>query len=114
MLTKEKAHDIFTRLKKFSTADEVEAQIYGGHSALTRFANNTIHQNVAEQDRWLSVRVAQDQKTARATTNRFDPDSIRRAGNSLITAISSARWARRPALRCANRSFKNCLYSAKL
>ena len=45
--------------------------------ALTRFANNTIHQNVAEQDRWISVRVALDHRTARATTNRFDPDSIR-------------------------------------
>ena len=41
-------------------------------SALTRFANNTIHQNVAEQAQWLSVRVQLDQKTARATTNRFD------------------------------------------
>ncbi len=50
MLTKEKASDIFSRLKKFSTADEVEALIYGGHSALTRFANNTIHQNVAEEN----------------------------------------------------------------
>ena len=31
----------------------------GAHrAALTRFANNAIHQNVAEQDRWLSVRVA--------------------------------------------------------
>jgi predicted Zn-dependent protease len=78
MLTKEKAHDIFTRLKKFSTADEVEAQIYGGHSALTRFANNTIHQNVAWENVVVSVRTAFGTRTARATTNKVDDESLKR------------------------------------
>src|SRR5580692_2792281 len=70
----------------------VEA-LFGAHcGALTRFANNTIHQNVAEQDRWISVRVAIDQKTARATTNRFEPDSIRAAvSQALALARSAAR-----------------------
>ena len=49
MLTKDQAADIFEKLRKYSTADEVEVLIYGGKSALTRFANNTIHQNVAEE-----------------------------------------------------------------
>ena len=31
----------------------------------------------------------------------------------LITAISSANRARRPAFRCTNRSFRNCRYSTK-
>jgi PmbA protein len=71
---------------------DVEA-LFGAHTgALTRFANNTIHQNVAEQDRWISVRVAIDQKTARATTNRFHPDSIRAAvSQALALARSAAR-----------------------
>ncbi len=71
---------------------DVEA-LFGAHTgALTRFANNIIHQNVAEQDRWISVRVAIDQKTARATTNRFDPDSIRAAvSQALALARSAAR-----------------------
>src|SRR5580700_8193837 len=69
---------------------EVEA-LFGAHcAALTRFANNTIHQNVAEQDRWISVRVALDHRTARATTNRFDPDSIRGA---VAQALALARSA---------------------
>src|SRR6266849_4765725 len=41
-------------------------------------------------------------------------DSIRRAGNSRITAISSDNRARRPAFRCAKRSLRNCAYSARL
>jgi glycerate-2-kinase len=47
MLSNEQAVDIFERIKKLSAGDEVEVLFSGGHFALTRFANNTIHQNVA-------------------------------------------------------------------
>ena len=77
MLTKDKAQDTFDRAKKFATADEIELLISGGRNALTRFANNTIHQNVAEENYVLSVRTVFDGRTARATTNRFDDESIR-------------------------------------
>ena len=82
MLTPDRIHDILSRIQKFSSADEVEAIIAGGRSALTRFANNTIHQNVAEEGYVVSVRVAFDGKTARATTNRFDDESLKRAVQS--------------------------------
>jgi PmbA protein len=78
MLTREKAAEIFEKIKKFSTSDEVEAVIYGGKSALTRFANNTIHQNVTEENYSISVRTAFGGRTARATTNKFDNDSLKR------------------------------------
>src|SRR5438445_9141681 len=77
MLTKDKAGEIFDKIKKHSTADEVECLFYGGHSALTRFANNTIHQNVAEENYGVSVRTVFGGRTARATTNRFDEESVR-------------------------------------
>ena len=38
MLTHDQAADIFSRIKKHSSADEVECLFYGGRSALTRFA----------------------------------------------------------------------------
>ena len=78
MLTKDKAQDTFDRVKKFATAPEVEVLIAGGKNALTRFANNTIHQNVAEENYVVSVRTAFDGRTARATTNQFDDESLRR------------------------------------
>jgi PmbA protein len=78
MLDKNKAADIFGKIKKYSSADEVEALVYGGHSALTRFANNTIHQNVAEENYVVSVRTAFDGRTARATTNKLDDESLKR------------------------------------
>jgi len=82
MLSEERIHDIFSRIQKFSSADEIEAIIAGGRSALTRFANNTIHQNVAEEGYVVSIRVALDGKTARATTNRLDDESLKRAVQS--------------------------------
>src|SRR5580700_6691951 len=78
MLTDDQAADIFDRIKKLSTADETEVFISGGRFALTRFANNTIHQNVAEENHVVSVRTVFGGRTARATTNKFDNESLRR------------------------------------
>jgi PmbA protein len=78
MLTQEKAGDIFDRVKNLSTADEVEVFLSGGKFSLSRFANNTIHQNVAEENHTLSVRTAFGGRTARASTNKFDDESLRR------------------------------------
>ena len=78
MLGKDLASDIFDRIRKLSSADEVEAIFYGGRSALTRFANNTIHQNVAEENVAVSVRTVFGGGTARASTNKFDDESLRR------------------------------------
>ena len=78
MLTKELAADLFSRIQKHSTADEVEAYFYGGHSALTRFANNVIHQNVADENYGVSVRTTFGGRTARASTNKLDEASLKR------------------------------------
>ena len=78
MLSQEQATDIFERIRKHSTADEVEVLFYGGHSALTRFANNVIHQNVAEQNEGVSVRTSFGGRTARASTNKLDDESLKR------------------------------------
>ena len=86
MLDKVRCQEIFADLLRFSDADETELLIGGGGSALTRFANNTIHQNVAEEGYSLSVRTSDGQRTARATTNKFDSESLRRvvAESSLL------------------------------
>lgn len=77
MLTRERAKDIFRKVLKYSTADETEAFITSASHSLTRFANNSIHQNVAEEGMTLSVRAVVEQRTARASTNKLDESSIR-------------------------------------
>jgi predicted Zn-dependent protease len=78
MLDKDRIHDIFARIRRLSSADELELMVSGGRSALTRFANNVITQNVAEENAEASLRVVFDGRTARAGTNRFDEESLRR------------------------------------
>ena len=82
MLTQDQAADIFDRINKLSSADEVEVLFSGGCFALTRFANNSIHQNVAEENHVVSVRTVFGGRTARAFTNKFDDDSLRRVVES--------------------------------
>lgn len=77
MLTREQASDIFDRVRRFSSADALEVLFSGGRFALTRFAENTIHQNVAEENHIISVRSVFDGRTARAITNKFDDESLR-------------------------------------
>jgi PmbA protein len=79
---------IAERVLKLSDADETEVDIGATVDALTRFANNTIHQNVAEHTVSISVRAVVDGRTARASTNKSDDESLRRA---VASAVSLAR-----------------------
>jgi predicted Zn-dependent protease len=82
MLDQNRAEQIFAKVKKFSSTPDVEVIFSSTNFSLTRFANNTIHQNVSEVNEVASIRAAMDGKTARATTNRFDDDSLKRAVQS--------------------------------
>ena len=69
--------DTVLRLARSTRAAETEVHIDEVADNLTRFANNGIHQNVAEQGLTVSIRTVVDGRTARATTNRMDEDSLR-------------------------------------
>jgi predicted Zn-dependent protease len=84
MLTRKKAEEIFAKVLKYSTAEETEAIISAHTYSLTRFANNIIHQNVAEEGFAVSVRAVVDHRTARASTNKLDEDSIRQTCESAL------------------------------
>ena len=73
------------KVLKLSRADETEVDVGATTDALTRFANNTIHQNVAEHSLGISVRAVVDGRTARATTNKTDDESLRRTVEAAIT-----------------------------
>jgi predicted Zn-dependent protease len=88
LLTAEQCEAIFGQVAGAARSlgvKDVEVLMGAGTSALTRFANNTIHQNVAERNSYLSVRALVDGRTARATTNEFDAESIRRVVEEAVT-----------------------------
>jgi len=77
------------RLAKSIGVAETEVHVDETISALTRFANNGIHQNVAEHTLNVSVRTQVEQRTARATTNRTDEDSLRAAIEASLSLAHS-------------------------
>ncbi len=82
------------RLAKLRGLKETEVHVEEVVDALTRFANNGIHQNMAEHGLNVSIRTAVDGRTARVTTNRVDEDSLRAAlENSLALAASQPKDA---------------------
>lgn len=58
-----------------SRADQTEVLLSVTHSALTRFANNAIHQNVAESDTSLTVRAALGKRVGVASGNQVTPET---------------------------------------
>jgi predicted Zn-dependent protease len=81
--------DAGLRLAKSAGAEETEVHVDEVADALTRFANNGIHQNVAEHGLTVSIRTASEGRTARATTNRTDEDALRTAIEASLSLAHS-------------------------
>jgi predicted Zn-dependent protease len=81
--------------------DEAEALVLGRSLALTRFANNAIHQNLVEAEASLRVRVVAGKRVAAVWTNRLDADGVagaaRQASELARLAPENPRWAGLPA-----------------
>ncbi len=71
-------------------ADEAEAVCSAGVSALTRFAGNRIHQNVAEQNASLSVRAVVGTRVGVAATNHTDDAALRACCEAAVAAAKSS------------------------
>src|SRR5262249_44946498 len=84
-----KVIDSVLHLGTMAGADETEVQLEETIDALTRFANNAIHQNVAGQGATVSVRTVVDGRPARATTTRLDRDSLQKAVKSSLELAHS-------------------------
>ncbi len=59
-------------------ATEVEALVMADDASLTRFANSEIHQNVAESNAQLNLRVVVGRRVGVVSSNRLDDEGLRR------------------------------------
>ncbi len=78
MLGESRIKHLLETALSLSAADETEAALTASDQSLTRFADNAIHQNVAESDAVLEVRAVFGKRVGAATTNHLSPESIRR------------------------------------
>ncbi|MBA3687987.1 MAG: TldD/PmbA family protein [Chloroflexi bacterium] len=80
-----------------ATDAQAEAIFTERSAALTRFANSRIHQNVAERDATLRIRLVRDMRTGVASTNRLDDEGLRevveRASATLALATPNPNGA---------------------
>ena len=77
--------EIAQKVLDASEADQTEVFVTGNASHLTRFATNTIHQNVSETDATVRVRSVVEDKTGVASGNELDEAGLRRIISSAET-----------------------------
>lgn len=76
MLEQDQARDLSQQVLERCGKDAAEVVIFHKDHALTRFANNTIHQNVAELNNTIYLRLLQGQRKGMAASNRLDADAL--------------------------------------
>jgi predicted Zn-dependent protease len=89
MIGSEKTNQILKQALQASTAEQTEVTLIAHESQLTRFANNYIHQNVAETNAILSVRAVMGKRQGVATTNNLSIEDIERALEAARLAASN-------------------------
>jgi PmbA protein len=88
------------RLAEKAGVSEAEALVVSGESALTRFANSEIHQNVASSEAFVNLRVANGRRVGVASSGRTDAEGLRalveRAASIAANVEELEDWAGLP------------------
>lgn len=77
MIGEDRIRRLAEELLAHSRATQTELLITAGESALTRFANSAIHQNVTETNAQVRVRAVVGKRIGVATANSLDPARLR-------------------------------------
>jgi PmbA protein len=88
MLGEKRIKELTDGILARSAADQTEVVVLAGDSYLTRFANSTIHQNVAETDTEVRIRVVLGKRVGVATTNNLEDEAL---AQTLENALAIAR-----------------------
>ncbi len=73
-----------------SAAEQTEVVVTASDYGLTRFANNVIHQNVAQSNVKLSLRAVNGKRIGVASSNDASPDAIRNLAERALVAAQNA------------------------
>lgn len=76
MIGQNEAQNLCLQILKRCGGSPAEVLLSVEDKALTRFANNTIHQNVAERNTSITLRFLQGKRLGTAVTNRLDADAL--------------------------------------
>ncbi|MGI5818018.1 MAG: TldD/PmbA family protein [Armatimonadota bacterium] len=90
LIDRNEALGICERTLAASTAEQTEVNLLASDGGLTRFANNHIHQSVAESDRQVYVRAAVGRQVGVATTNDTSDAGLRDVAERACALASAA------------------------
>lgn len=85
MIGQERAEEILEQALRDARGDQAEALLVGYRRGLTRFAGNRIHQNMAEKNTTLTVRVVIAGRLGVASTNRLERRQVREVAYQAAT-----------------------------
>lgn len=89
-MSAEESRALARRVVEMTAADQTEVLVASESSALTRFANNRINQNVAEENTQVSIRAVVGKRQGVASTNRLDDESLHAAAEAAVRAARIA------------------------
>jgi len=89
MLGETRAIETLKKVISMVEVEQAEAVMMGGTSALTRFANSTIHQNVFEKDNVIYLKVAKGKKIGVASTNILDDGALKQLASRAVEIAES-------------------------
>lgn len=90
MIDATQARELARKVVALTTADQAEALVVAENTALTRFANNRINQNVAEENALVNVRAVLGKRVGVASTNRLDDESLAACCEAAVAAARIA------------------------
>ena len=90
MLEEQDVQALLEKVLGYSKATQTEVLLFATDRSLTRFANNAIHQHVAETNTAVSVRAVLGNKIGVASTNKIDDEALRDVVER-ATAIASVQ-----------------------
>ncbi|MDZ4277603.1 MAG: DNA gyrase modulator, partial [Dehalococcoidia bacterium] len=85
MLGEKELKNLSGRALELSRADQTEVVVFAPHSALTRFANSYIHQNVEQEDVDIRVRAVVGKKIGVASSNDTSDEGLRSVVERALT-----------------------------
>lgn len=84
MLGQKQIEERLKRVLQLSEAEATQVTLLAGDDMLTRFANNIIHQNVAETNATVTVQAVDGQRVGAATTNDLSDTGLARAAERAL------------------------------
>ncbi|MDP3486589.1 MAG: TldD/PmbA family protein [Bacillota bacterium] len=78
MIGKDRSLEVLEKVLKLTSADQAEVRLQRENLNMTRFANSSIHQNLAKENTVVSVRLVFGKKIGTATVNSVDLDDLKR------------------------------------